>query len=351
MDLASKAQSTENFGSKYASQIPLVLGVCVVVVALLIGYFLAYKVFYLSYESNLAVAAEKQKDLDELTNKVSQLSKAKNLGGSLEESNKVALEGIPEEEDVPVVMTMVQTIVEDSGLNIKAFSYAGSRPSGLAAVVAPVVAAPKTTTETPPSTPVISDAFDMNLTVTGKFSSIQRLMRRLENSRRLMSASNFSYQLKSNPNQTSSFSDEITLKILLSAYFRSYKDLPSNIDLDKYLPTLEKLRSMTYTEVDLSNVNVGKKDPFSEGSESSSATEDTSINVVDFSNQGNSPFESNSTSNSNVQNGGAPNNNTSTGNSSSTTTQEDVEADPGNTNQILLNLIQQESSSGGQVSN
>ena len=301
---------------------------------------------YNNYQSNNTfIEQEKAKVLD-LDVRLSQLDKIKRIAGTIETVGNLAKQGVPSDEEIPVVMAMVQEIAKKSGVKISDFSYAGmentasinntdsnddtSNPDNQpSASVSNTTAASSATSSN--NSALTYDTFKMQLSVKGKFSDIKQLVINLENSRRLLDIQSFTYGVQTSESQL--VGDTILLKLTLASYFKDFKTISTNVDLDKYNTLIKKLEDLSYTEIDLSNPNVGKIDPFSSTSTPiPSGTPNAGINNVDTLN-----FYNNS-SNGEVNvielEG--------TGKTVTPTPENDTEAEPKDTTKLLQDLMKQE---------
>jgi len=329
--------NTKSFGN-YKS---LVFSLFIYVIAGLVVFFGGLPL-YTSFTVKSTEIDSKKAEISILDKKIAQLEKAKDLKDTIEKDSALADQAVSTTVEIPIVMTMVQNIAKDSGVSLKAFSYAGLSFSDVGKVdetTAPAAPA-KTATSTASSAVVAeNDAFNMNLSITAKFDSVQTFIKSLEKYRRLIDISNVSYSLqKNNAENVDSLVDVISIQLLLKTYYKDFSNATTPIDIEKYLNTIQTLESMDYKEVDNSTITIGKDNPFSEDTSNTGATTsddllnttpaDTNtvdINTLDSTNEGDSsplptPVSSNSDEDST----------------------QDVEANPDDLNTVLKDLLQQE---------
>lgn len=325
-----ETQLNDNIKSKVVSYKSALFSGFLIIVAVLVVVFGALPLYNKSKDNDLAISS-KQQELDVLVKKIAELENSRRLLGSIQENSSLLDQVVPTDDDIPVVMTMIQILANESAVKINSFNYSGLTYS-------PVVSAPTTTSAETGQ----NDAFTMNINVTGRFDSVLKFLQSLENSRRLIDVSSFGYTLNTNQAQDSNFVDAITLQVLLTSYYKSFDNPPTDLNIEKYLPVIEKLKSLEYTEVDLNDVNVGKLNPFVETDTNSNAVDgagnDVNLNPVEPADD--AEFFNGDTGNQN--------NETTTvgsGTTNTETTTQDVEAPEGDVNDILLQLLQQEGAS------
>lgn len=266
--------------------------------------------------------------------KLVELQKAKEIQGSIDDNIKLANQAVPDESDIPTVMAMIQDIASNSAVKVSTFSYIGLSKSELMVPDAPVTTTPENTTAPDGLDAAVDseyfDAFNLSISVVGKFENLNNFLKKIENSRRILDASGFSYSVEKENEQITS--DFYTLKIQLTSYYRSFANVAPRVALDLYKGTITELNSLSFYEVDLSDTRIGKDDPFgntgSKTSKNNSSTQGTS---------GSSFF------------GGSGNSNGTDGNSGSNDPNinvvepvEDREAAPGDVQKLLQDLLKQE---------
>ena len=267
----------------------------------------------------------KVEQISVLDKKLAQLEKVKQLADTIEKHNLLTEQAIASKDDIPVVMTMIQLIAENSGVAIESFSY-----SGMSRTVSTTKAS--STSTSAPTPPGVgdsdNDAFKMNISVKGKFDDVLKFIQNLEDYRRLIDVSSFSYSAEQRVTEDSRLTDGISLRVLLTSFFKDFSTTAaSTIDIDKHLALIQKLESMNYEAVDLSDVTIGKDNPFS-------PFEDTNAESETGVEEEGAGAETDTT-----DTGQEPGVNTLDTNDSSST---DVEANPGDVNEVLQEVLQQE---------
>ena len=302
----------------------LILGLLFLIVSSAVSYFISYPLYnkYLANKSEIELKVEQISVLDK---KLAQLEKVKQLADTIEKHNLLTEQAIASKDDIPVVMTMIQLIAENSGVAIESFSY-----SGMSRTVSTTKAS--STSTSAPTPPGVgdsdNDAFKMNISVKGKFDDVLKFIQNLEDYRRLIDVSSFSYSAEQRVTEDSRLTDGISLRVLLTSFFKDFSTTAaSTIDIDKHLPLIQKLESMNYEAVDLSDVTVGKDNPFS-------PFEDTDAESETGVEEEGAGAETDTT-----DTGQEPGVNTLDTNDSSST---DVEANPGDVNEVLQEVLQQE---------
>ena len=302
----------------------LILGLLFLIVSSAVSYFISYPLYnkYLANKSEIELKVEQISVLDK---KLAQLEKVKQLADTIEKHNLLTEQAIASKDDIPVVMTMIQLIAENSGVAIESFSY-----SGMSRTVSTTKAS--STSTSAPTPPGVgdsdNDAFKMNISVKGKFDDVLKFIQNLEDYRRLIDVSSFSYSAEQRVTEDSRLTDGISLRVLLTSFFKDFSTTAaSTIDIDKHLALIQKLESMNYEAVDLSDVTVGKDNPFS-------PFEDTDAESETGVEEEGAGAETDTT-----DTGQEPGVNTLDTNDSSST---DVEANPGDVNEVLQEVLQQE---------
>ena len=302
----------------------LILGLLFLIVSSAVSYFISYPLYnkYLANKSEIELKVEQISVLDK---KLAQLEKVKQLADTIEKHNLLTEQAIASKDDIPVVMTMIQLIAENSGVAIESFSY-----SGMSRTVSTTKAS--STSTSAPTPPGVgdsdNDAFKMNISVKGKFDDVLKFIQNLEDYRRLIDVSSFSYSAEQRVTEDSRLTDGISLRVLLTSFFKDFSTTAaSTIDIDKHLALIQKLESMNYEAVDLSDVTVGKDNPFS-------PFEDTNAESGTGVEEEGAGAETDTT-----DTGQEPGVNTLDTNDSSST---DVEANPGDVNEVLQEVLQQE---------
>ena len=303
---------------------------------------------YNNYQTNTTLIEQEKAKITELDTRLSQLDKIKRIAGSIESTGNLTKQAVSVEDEIPVVMAMVQEIAKKSGVKISDFSYAGmesSKPQA-AATTTSGISDPKAqptgsvlnnsqTPTTPVANPKIDyDIFKMQLAVKGKFSDLKQLVLNLENYRRVLDIQSFTYGVQTG--DTEVVGDTLLLKVTLASYFKDFKTISTNVDLEQYNTLIKKLESLTYTEIDLSNPNIGKIDPFSSISTpvpTPSGTPAPGVNNVEPSSFYNNKSNSNEVNVIELE---------GTGKTVTTTPEPDVEAAPGDTTKLLQDLMKQE---------
>ena len=302
----------------------LILGLLFLIVSSAVSYFISYPLYnkYLANKSEIELKVEQISVLDK---KLAQLEKVKQLADTIEKHNLLTEQAIASKDDIPVVMTMIQLIAENSGVAIESFSY-----SGMSRTVSTTKAS--STSTSAPTPPGVgdsdNDAFKMNISVKGKFDDVLKFIQNLEDYRRLIDVSSFSYSAEQRVTEDSRLTDGISLRVLLTSFFKDFSTTAaSTIDIDKHLALIQKLESMNYEAVDLSDVTIGKDNPFS-------PFEDTNAESGTGVEEEGAGAETDTT-----DTGQEPGVNTLDTNDSSST---DVEANPGDVNEVLQEVLQQE---------
>ncbi|HHH14235.1 MAG TPA: hypothetical protein ENJ78_00825 [candidate division WWE3 bacterium] len=327
--------------SQLAAYAELLIGIGVLLVVVFFSYFATYG-FYQKHQKNKELIQIEKQKVEKLNKRIAQLEKAKNLASSIKENELLTLEAVPEEDDIPIVMSMIQELAKSAAVKISSLSYAGLEDSGYYKAPAPQPAKSNNTSKKAKE-PVENveeqfDSFKLSILVSGRFEDALKFIRYLENSRRLIDTLNFSYDLKKDNDlkKAKTNRDVLSIKLLVRSYYKDFSNAASSdINLDKYTPLINTLENMDYLEIDTSNIVVGKNNPFKQGSSSPTS------NNSSEGNNGSSFFEIN-----NVETGvptvdlGVTQGSSSS--SSSSSTEEDVEAEEGDTTEILLNLLQEE---------
>lgn len=291
---------------------------------------LVAKPTYANYVKGKDVLAKKQQELADLDLRVSQLKKIERLVATIEHNTKLTTQAVPEKDEIPVVMAMVQKISANSGVKISSFSYAGltnfSKPT---AGVSQTKVSKKETSD--------FDAFRLNIALTGKYDNLKKFLENIEDSRRILTVSNFSYSLEKTTTEV--LGDNYTLKVLLTSYYKDFDPVASEIDLDKYASVVQVLEQLDYTSVDLNDTNLGKIDPFSSGNgEETNNNTNTQNKVGVNSVETTSDFVQGGTSTGNTTTQDLSTQSTgSTGNNS-----QDIEAEKGDVPKMLQDLLLKE---------
>ncbi len=336
--------------SKLSSYATLLIGFGIILGSLVFSYFTTYA-FYKKHQKNLELIKVENLKMQRLNKKISQLQKAKSLAGSIQENNSLTLEAVPAEDDIPIVMSMIQKMAKNSAVKISTLSYAGLEYSDYAKSLDKTANSKnmansntKSTTKSKSKKSTLEDdeqydSFKVNVIVSGRFEDALKFIKSLENSRRLIDVLSFNYNLKKDNNlkKAKTNRDILSVKVLARSYYKDFSKTNSqDIELDKYLPIISKLENMEYIDIDTSNVVIGKNNPFLQGSDNN-----TSNSKTDSSKSGESNFfEINSletgveTKDLGVTNGGSSSN--------SSQNEQDVEAEKGDTTQVLLDLLKQE---------
>ena len=247
----------------------LILSFFIVVTGILLFLFFI-KPTYVKYTNNkLEISSQLQQEVI-LDSKLSELQKAKSLQASLDDNISLVRQSVPDDSDIPTVMAMVLEMASKSGVKVSTFSYIGLGNSIISLDKPSPVATDSSTSADTSATgldsPINSDyfdAFNLSISVLGKFTNLSDFVKKIENSRRLLDISGFSYSIEKDNQQITS--DFYTLKVQLTAYYRSFADVEPRVALDQYSRTLSDLNDMIFYEVDLSNTTVGKEDPFNTG--------------------------------------------------------------------------------------
>ena len=322
--------------SNFAEYKKLVIGGVLVAVAFCIGFFGAYPL-YANFEKTNGQIEVENKKLTDLDLRLSQLDKIKKIAETVNSTTVTSLQSVPEEDEIPVVMAMVQEITKNSGVKIASFSYSGMNTVGPSATTP---ATPSTTAVAPANSASVKptaakpdyNAFSLTLTAKGTFSDVKRFITNLENSRRILNVKTFSYSVTRE--ETEIVGTTLSLQVNIESYFKKFDQITTNVNLDQYATLITKLNDLKYTEIDLTNPNVGKIDPF----KSNSPTPTTSPNGSNTTNTTNGEGFFNGTNDSDT------NINVVEIEGTGQTVQEEapVEADPGDTTKLLQDLLQKE---------
>ena len=291
---------------------------------------LVAKPTYANYVEGKDVLAAKQQELADLDLRVSQLKKVERLVATIEHNTDLTTQAVSEKDEIPVVMAMVQKISANSGVKISSFSYAGlTNSSKPTAGVSQTKVSQKSTSD--------FDAFRLNIALTGKYDNLKKFLENIEDSRRILTVSNFSYSIEKTTTEV--LGDNYTLKVLLTSYYKDFDPVASEIELDKYASVVQVLEQLDYTSVDLNDTNLGKIDPFSRGNKGDSKNNTNNQNKVEVNSvETTSGFgqSGTSTGNTTTQDSGTQ----STGSSDSSS--QDVEAKDGDVSKILHDMLLKE---------
>jgi|GEM_PF-6484289 len=291
---------------------------------------LVAKPTYANYVEGKDVLAAKQQELADLDLRVSQLKKVERLVATIEHNTDLTTQAVSEKDEIPVVMAMVQKISANSGVKISSFSYAGLTNSSKPTTgVSQTKVSQKSTSD--------FDAFRLNIALTGKYDNLKKFLENIEDSRRILTVSNFSYSIEKTTTEV--LGDNYTLKVLLTSYYKDFDPVASEIELDKYASVVQVLEQLDYTSVDLNDTNLGKIDPFSRGNKGDSKNNTNNQNKVEVNSvETTSGFgqSGTSTGNTTTQDSGTQ----STGSSDSSS--QDVEAKDGDVSKILHDMLLKE---------
>ncbi|NCT55375.1 hypothetical protein GW755_00860 [bacterium] len=245
----------------------LILSFLVFVGAILLFVFVIKPTFAKYQNNKLEITNQLSQEML-LDKKLAELQKAKELQSSIESNILLANQAVPDDSDIPTVMAMIQDVSSKSGVKVSAFSYIGLGNS-VVVVETPTPAVPQdgSSGESPVNngleSPVDSeyfDAFNLSISVLGKFDNLKDFTKKIESSRRVLDMSGFSYSIEKENEQITS--DFYTLKVQLTSYYRSFANVAPLVALDQYSGTISDLNEMVYYEVDLSNTTIGRDDPF-----------------------------------------------------------------------------------------
>lgn len=317
----------------------LIVSILILVACLLVFLFVIRPTYakYQATKSDIEVQLGEESLLD---TKLTELQKAKELQSSIDENIRLTDQAVSDDSEIPTVMAMAQQIALNSGVKVSSFTYVGLSNSDY--VVAPTT----TTSAIPSSAPVeakptgldvsldseVFDAFNLSIAVTGKVSNLTSFVKNIEDSRRLLDISGFSYSVEKESAEITS--DFYTLKVQLTSYYKSFENAPPRVALDQYTETISGLKKMKYTEIDLTNSRIGKDDPF-KTNENNTGTSSPNLNSTNGEN-----FFNNNSAGTSLQNSGS-----NSGNDvgiNIVEPEQDKEASEGDVQKILLDFMKQE---------
>lgn len=311
----------------------LIISILILVVGLLLFLFVI-RPAYAKYQTTKVDIEMQVKEESLLDIKLTELQKAKELQSSIDENIRLTDQAVSDESEIPTVMAMTQQIALNSGVKVTSFTYVGLSESDYVESTTPTTSAIPSAVpaETKPTGLDVSvdsevfDAFNLSISVLGKVDNLTSFVKNVEDSRRLLDISGFTYSVEKESEEITS--DFYTLRIQLTSYYKSFENAPPRVALNQYTDTISSLKKMKFTEIDLTNSRIGKDDPFKTGTSPNLKSTDGQ-NFFNNDSTGTPPQNSGSNSGEDIGiNVIEP--------------EQDVEASEGDVQKLLLELIQQE---------
>lgn len=329
---------------QFTKYIKVIFSSFLVITGLVVSYFITYSNYniYTDFINQIKSQEEQNALLD---TRISQLDKIKRISSTIESTDILSKQAIPSEVEIPIVMSLMQKISTDSGLKLGKLTYSGSYVSNYSESSKNVNSNAQidqnvdldlsnssdskleNTNEV-----TLEDAIKIQGSVVGNIDNLISFLRSVETSRKLLEVSNLSYGTTRESSDGSSLTFE--LRFVVSSFYKDFSNFsisPLQIDFDKYKDLIFLLNNYKYTEIDLSSVDVGKNNPFSDTSSPAINTVESS-DGIDSSN--NDSVDINVVE---IEGTGSSSNNTSADGS------QDVEADPTtNITGTLIDILNQE---------
>ncbi len=284
---------------QFSKYLKMLISGFLVIAGISISYFITYSNYkiYNNFLNEIKLEEEKISVLDK---RISQLDKIKRISSTIESTDILSRQAVPSEVEIPIVMSLIQKLATDSNLKIGKLTYSGSfyskydstTPSVSTEVAGNAIAGITNdpSKEVGDAKVVKDDAIKIQGSVSGNIETFITFLKSLETSRKLLEVSNVSYGITKNSSDDKSVSVE--LKFVVSSFYKDFSNFfataPLQIDFDKYKDLVFKLNNYKYVEVDLSRIDVGKLDPFS------NTKSNDSTNINSSTNKSFSPADENS---------------------------------------------------------
>ncbi len=206
------------------------------------------------YYANLTIVKQKEEEIGKLSDKLKMLQQFSSVENALDENALVLTKSIPTEQTVPQFMTLIQNISKTSGVNLKALSYSGTSPTS------------EQSTLTTSGLSKIELVYIQG-SATGDYNAIKTFVRNLESSLRIMNIDNVRVTTDSSQTKDQSV---VSLTFAITAYSavveaQAVAEQPINFNLTdgNFNKVLDFLKGQSDYNVDVSNIGIGKPDPFS----------------------------------------------------------------------------------------
>ncbi len=225
--------------------IPLILLVAAALVLYMVGY------------PKYKQLPEKKDELNKLTQKEAALqTKIKKLDTFMDykdiitENSNLVNFALPSEAQVPLLLTQVQLIANESGLKINSLSYSAS-------------SAKATGDET--------DVVNVQLSVKGTFNETKTFLTTLEKAARVVNISTLRFSLVEGTNPESLGTSELDITFSLTSPFlfvesKAVTEDPITVDLNdsKFVTFINKLKGLKIYKTVVDTSNIGKENPFTQ---------------------------------------------------------------------------------------
>lgn len=214
-------------------------------------------VFYMVGYPRYKMLPEKKEELSNLSLKESSLqTKIKKLDTFMDykdiitENSNLVNFALPSEAQVPLLLTQVQQIANESGLKINSLSYSASSAK---------------------ATGEVTDVVNIQLSVKGTFNETKSFLTTLEKAARIVNISTIRFSLVEGTNPESLGTSELDINFSLASPFlfvesKAVTEDPITVDINdsKFVTFINKLKGLKIYKTVVDTSNIGKDNPFTQ---------------------------------------------------------------------------------------